>query len=62
MMPPVKNEAVTGSTSIALAFVNDVEGQCPICKKQMPMSVANGVNVYVCIDHSVAMPIRNEGQ
>ncbi len=42
------------------AFTNEVEGHCPVCKSQMKTSVANGIDVYVCMDHRVTMPLRNE--
>ncbi len=42
------------------ALVNEVEGQCPVCKSPMKLSVANGIDVYVCMDHRVVMPLKNE--
>jgi hypothetical protein len=44
-----------------VAFTNEVEGQCPVCHQPMKTSVANGIDVYVCMDHRVVMPLKNEG-
>lgn len=62
MMPSGKKHVASVASSKETAFVNAVEGQCPVCKTQMKLSVANGVDVYVCVNDRVAMPIRNEGQ
>ncbi len=40
-------------------FENTHEGQCPSCGNQMRLSVANGIPVHVCMEHSVVMPIRD---
>jgi hypothetical protein len=46
--------------SVQTAFANEVEGHCPICAHPMKTSVANGIDVYVCMDHRVTMPLKNE--
>ena len=46
--------------SVQTAFTNEVEGHCPICANPMKTSVANGIDVYVCMDHRVTMPLKNE--
>jgi hypothetical protein len=35
------------------------EGICPSCGEQMRLSVANGIPVHVCMEHSVVMPLRD---
>lgn len=59
-----QTKAVTATVGPAkeTGFVNDNEGVCPICHETMKLSVANGVDVYTCVPHRIAMPIRNEGQ
>lgn len=46
--------------SVQTAFTNDVEGHCPVCANPMKTSIANGIDVYVCMDHRVTMPLKNE--
>ncbi len=50
----------TPTPKVQTAFTNEVEGQCPVCLKPMGTSVANGIDVYVCMDHRVTMPLKNE--
>lgn len=40
-------------------FENVNEGLCPSCNTQMRLSVANGIPVHVCMQHSVVMPLRD---
>lgn len=49
-----------GSRAKTVAFTNEVEGECPVCHTPMKTSVANGIDVYVCMDHRVAMPLKNQ--
>lgn len=49
-----------GGNKTETAFANDVEGECPVCNTPMKLSVANGVDVYVCLQHRVVMPLKNE--
>jgi len=49
-----------GHGTKTVAFTNEVEGQCPVCHQAMKTSVANGIDVYVCMDHRVTMPLKNQ--
>lgn len=40
-------------------FENVNEGMCPSCGQQMRLSLANGIPVHVCMEHSVVMPLRD---
>jgi hypothetical protein len=46
--------------TVQTAFTNEVEGHCPVCGNPMKTSIANGIDVYVCMDHRVTMPLKNE--
>lgn len=67
-IPAVMARATKPSTQTAAskvrtsetAFANEVEGECPVCKKPMKVSETNGIDVYVCMTHRVVMPIKNE--
>jgi len=48
-----KNKEVTARVE------NLKEGVCPICDETMKISKANGIPVYVCLNDSVVMPIRD---
>lgn len=39
---------------------NVIEGTCPLCKRPMKLSEANGIPVHVCLDHSLVVPIRDQ--
>lgn len=49
-----------GQKTKTVAFTNEVDGECPVCHQPMKTSVANGIDVYVCMDHRVTMPLKNE--
>lgn len=47
--------------SVQTARVENTEyGVCPVCKKQMKLSLADTHQVLVCIDHSIVMPIKDD--
>lgn len=52
---PSKVEART-----EIGFANDEEGVCPVCKTAMKLSTSNGVDVHVCFQHRVVMPLKNQ--
>lgn len=58
---PVAEEAGTHEQMKQTARVeNVIEGTCPLCKRPMKLSEANGIPVHVCLDHSLVVPIRNQ--
>lgn len=60
-MTRINTEIAKGSgRKSETAFANDVEGQCPVCQKQMKLSSTNNIDVHVCLEHRVVMPIKNE--
>lgn len=32
---------------------------CPVCNKSMPILMCNGVPAYTCIDHHIALPVKD---
>ena len=52
--------AETAATKQTARSENLYEGQCPSCGKTMKLSVANGIPVHVCLQHSVVMPLRDQ--
>lgn len=69
MRPPEKTVASSASVTRKIpqgphtkvvAFTNEVEGECPVCHQPMKTSIANGIDVYVCMDHRVTMPLKNQ--
>lgn len=49
----------TAATKQTARIENTQEGICPSCHQQMRLSVANGIPVHVCMEHSVVMPLRD---
>lgn len=38
----------------------DSVDKCPICSKQMKVLSANGIPSFVCLDHRISFPTKDE--
>jgi hypothetical protein len=58
-MSAVSTSVTAGKVSETARVSNNIDGECPICHKQLQPTMANGNPVLACLQHAIVMPTRD---